>query len=361
MTGGKFVIRDEVIENFSIWTRLEPETVKANIKEIEDMQRINTLLDLNVMGPMERVARRLMHRILLYTPKEHRHLITDTIKRLRQLVRKDLIEVPHCIFVEIYLDLIRKLNIKPLDWRGLKSCVCLTHDVDSAEGYEFINKVLQLEKQLKTRSTYNFLTGWGYKVDRDLLKELSDNNFEIGLHGWTHDIALGCRNKNRIKSELSRAMDELGVPIEGFRAPAFSITRSLLEVLVQLGIKYDSSMKMMSCYAQGVESAYPYRYPGVNIWEIPLTIQDDRIFRDLHLSCEEGLGVVKELTTRVSEVGGVTVINTHPRLLKFKYRFYEDLLHWLLRQPDMLICPMNEVVALMEERVQKGKTLTIRQ
>ena len=355
MYNNRLKIRDEVIENLSIWTKLDSGVIRENLNNFKNMERVNNLLDLEIIPPFEAIARRLLHKILLYSPKKYRYKITDSVKKLRQLIRKDLIEIPHCIFVEIYLDLIKRLNAIPLQWKGYKACVCLTHDIDSKDDYEFINKLSGLEKQFNVRSTYNFLTNWEYRVDPTLLKELSENHFEIGLHGWTHDIALGCRDKSRIKSELTRALEELNFPVKGFRAPAFSITKTLIEVLAELDIKYDSSMKTLSCYGQGVETPYPYKYPGIDIWEIPVTIQDDRIFRDLHLSCEEGLGVMKELTMRTKEVGGVTVINSHPRLVKIKFRFYEELLNWLVQQSDILICPMEEVVDLMERRVKEFK------
>jgi peptidoglycan/xylan/chitin deacetylase (PgdA/CDA1 family) len=348
-------IREDVLNNLSLWTSLSPDFISSTIGNQEKIKKINSLLDLNIIPPSEALYRRVLHKTLLHSPINYRLKITDSVKKLRQFVRKDLIEIPHCTFVEIYLDLIRRPGALPLSWNGNKACVCLCHDVDSKECYDFIPKLVDLEKHFKVRSTYNFLTNWEYKVEHSLLKELSDNNFEVGLHGWTHDIALGCRDRKRIKNELSRALDVLGMPVKGFRAPAFSITKSLLEVLSELGIKYDSSMKTLSCYGQGVETPYPYRFPNIDIWEIPLTIQDDRIFRDLHLSCEEGLGVIKELTSRTIQVNGVTVINTHPRLVKHKFSFYKDLLDWLVRQPEIFICPMNEVIGLMGQRVNKFK------
>ena len=77
------------------------------------------------------------------------------------------------------------------------------------------------------------------------------------------------------------------------------------------------------------------------------------MFRDQHLSCEEGFGIVKELTKRIANVGGVTVINTHPRILKEKFRFYQDLLEWLSYRKDFLVSPTGKVVDFMEKRYAK--------
>lgn len=351
----KLIISQDVLDNLALWTALDPELIRDELNNTERIKRMNGLLNIKGILLSEEISRRILHKMLVYTPKKYRYVITDSVKKIRQLIRKELIEIPHCIFVEEYFKLVKRFNAVPLSWNGFKGCVCLTHDVDSEECYNFVEKTFVLEKRFGIRSTYNFLANWGYRLERNLLKTISDSKFEIGLHGWTHDIALGCRSRERIRKELSMALDLLGVPVKGFRAPAFSVTDRLLEVVAELGIKYDSSKKTISCYGQAVETPYPYRYPGIDIWEIPLTVQDDRLFRDLHLSCEEGLGVVKELIARTIQVGGVAVINTHPRLVKLRLRFYEDLISWLVEEKGVLIATMSEVIDIMEKREKEIK------
>lgn len=342
-----------IILNLALWLKVSPDRVRKCLDR-EEINKLRGLLDLEVVSFPEGLARKALYSFIHHLPEDGRYLVTDTIKRLRHLIRKELMEIPHCEFVKTYLDLRKKLKVKPLTWnKGKRAVVCLTHDVDSARCYDFIADIVEIEKKFNLRSTFNFLTNWGYKIEPSLLKELKKEGFEIGLHGYTHDLALGRRSKKKIRYVLKKAIEELDFPVKGFRAPAFAITRRLLEVLEELGIRYDSSLKVVSVYGQGVQTPYPYLYPGLNIWEVPLTIQDDRLFRDQHLSCEEGFGIVKELTKRIANVGGVTVINTHPRILKEKFRFYQDLLEWLSCRKDFLVCPTGEVVDFMEKRYAK--------
>ena len=339
-----------MLENIALWLGVSPQTIKDHSLLLAEAPRLNNKLDLKVIGPGEAVLRKGFQVVLSRCSEKVRYLITDSLKKWRQLIRKDLVEIDQCAFVDVYITLLKALNLKPMDWNGYKACVCLSHDVDSSEGYKFIADLISLENKFGVKSTFNFLTDWGYKIERTLLRDLTSDGFEIGLHGFRHDIAFGLSPEWKIRDQLRRSLDILGVQVKGFRAPAFSITRRLLKILVELGIKYDSSMKTLSCYGAGVETCYPYRYPGIEIWEVPLTFQDDRIFRDLHLSNEEGLGVIKEISSGISDVFGVTVINTHPRLLKRRLGFYEKLLSWLSSMDNMWICPMGEMIDFMEKR-----------
>jgi peptidoglycan/xylan/chitin deacetylase (PgdA/CDA1 family) len=227
----------------------------------------------------------------------------------------------------------------------------LSHDIDIKEDYLYMEEVFKLNKKYKLVSGFNLLTNWGYKIDNSFLREIRDNGFEIGLHGYTHDIAIGIRSEKRIRKELSLALKEFDFPVSGYRAPAFAISRRLLKILKELGIKYDSSMKTTSCYSsQSAEVFYPYKYPNIGIWEVPLTIQDDRVFRDLHLSNEEALGVIKELVTRIMDIGGVCVINNHPSLIHKKRYYYVELLKWLASLHDIWVARIDDVVKFMEER-----------
>lgn len=343
---------ESVLKNLALWLNI-------SIKELKELGEIfpehsneyyQNILDSQVICLKEGLIRRFTHKIVKYLKESNRYYILDAIKRLRQLKRKELVEIAQCRFVALDRELRKQLKIPPINWQGKKAVVCLSHDIDSIEDYKDSYQIYQLNKKYGLVSTFNFLTHWGYKIDRNFLKELSNNGFEVGLHGYTHDIAIGIRSAERIKRELSLALEEMDYPVKGYRAPAFAVTPRLLKILKELGFQYDSSMKTVSCYGQAVETFYPYRYPNINIWEIPLTIQDDRIFRDLNLSNEEGLGVIKELTQRIIDIGGVMVINNHPKLVNDKIYYYEELLKWIANLDNVWVTTTGKVIDFMEKR-----------
>lgn len=343
----------DIVNNLSIWLGVS----KDRLIELEvilsekDNSFFENVLDSNTIGFKEALIRRTTHKLVKYLRESKRYHILNSIKKIRQFFRKDLIEISHCRFVELDRELRDKLSIPPINWNGNRGVICLSHDIDSKEDYGYVKEICGLNKKYNLIGGFNFLTDWGYQIDKYFLEEIHNNGFEIGLHGYTHDIAVGFRSKERIKRELSMAIKKIDFPVKGYRAPAFAVSKRLLEVLKELGIKYDSSMKTISCYSpQSAEVFYPYRYPGVGIWEIPLTIQDDRMFRDLHLSNEEATGVIKELASKIIEIGGVCVINNHPALIQKKIYYYEELLDWISSLRDVWVTRMDKLIEFMEER-----------
>jgi len=343
---------ENIIKNLSIWLKISPEKIKSlgEILPAEPNSYYEGLLDLEILSQFEGNIRRFVHKIVKCLKEKDKYFVLDTLKKFRQLKRKGLIEISECRFVKLDKILREKLSIPPIDWNGKKAVICLSHDIDSQPDYDFCPEIVKLNQKYNIKSNFNFLTDAGYNPEPEFLKKLKEGGFEIGLHGHTHDIAIGIRPEKRIKKELTLAIEKLNTPIYGYRAPAFALTKRVLRVLKQLGLKYDSSIKSISCYGQAVETFYPYRYPGIGIWELPLTIQDDRIFRDLHLSCEEGLGVIKEITKRIIDAGGVIVINNHPRLVQQKLYYYKELLKWISSLDNVWVTTPIELINFMENR-----------
>jgi polysaccharide deacetylase family protein (PEP-CTERM system associated) len=76
------------------------------------------------------------------------------------------------------------------------------------------------------------------------LREINDHKHDLGSHGWAHNRPLNMDVDNfnqevlRCKMELEQM---LGKSIAGYRAPCFSLDRERLNILKEVGYKYDSS------------------------------------------------------------------------------------------------------------------------
>ena len=70
------------------------------------------------------------------------------------------------------------------------------------------------------------------------------NGHRLALHNATH-VAPMDQDPEEFRTKLKSAKEELqntfGVPVEGFRAPCFSMDRQRLDILQELGFRYDSS------------------------------------------------------------------------------------------------------------------------
>lgn len=77
------------------------------------------------------------------------------------------------------------------------------------------------------------------------IRMITDRGHEVGNHSLTHEPWLHLYPKGQIRDELSTthtAITEVaGQEPRGFRGPGFSWSRDLLEVLLELGYRYDAS------------------------------------------------------------------------------------------------------------------------
>ena len=79
---------------------------------------------------------------------------------------------------------------------------------------------------------------------KERLRAINEYKHDLGSHGWAHQRPLNMSRESfgqevfKCKGELE---DLLGKSISGYRAPCFSLDRERLDILHQVGYKYDSS------------------------------------------------------------------------------------------------------------------------
>jgi polysaccharide deacetylase family protein (PEP-CTERM system associated) len=147
------------------------------------------------------------------------------------------------------------LEIPHADWAGYEDRI-------EPVGHRLLN----LLDETGTRATFFVL---GYVAERHpaIVREIAARGHEIATHGYSHSFIYD-QTPEMFRREMSRAIDHLedttGQKVLGHRAPFFSITRQslwALEVLGELGIRYDSSIFPVLNYRYGIESAprWPYK------------------------------------------------------------------------------------------------------
>ena len=110
-----------------------------------------------------------------------------------------------------------------------------------------VNILLDLFSEHNVKSTM-FILGEIAVEYPDLVRKMASYGHEIGVHGYYHDQIFKLtpqKAKKHIYKAKALLEEVTGQPVYGFRAPAFSIfeeTKWCLEVLADLGFKYDSSI-----------------------------------------------------------------------------------------------------------------------
>lgn len=161
-------------------------------------------------------------------------------------------------------------------------------EIDMNDWGQFVPRIenglrvlLDLCAQAGVHATF-FVLGRQAEKTPLLMREVSELGHEIACHGYSHRFIYYQRPAD-FRQEVRRAkrvLEEItGQPVLGFRAPFFSITQKslwALDILLEEGFKYDSSLFPVFNYRYGVASAtrLPGNIPtpsGNSIFEIPLS------------------------------------------------------------------------------------------
>jgi polysaccharide deacetylase family protein (PEP-CTERM system associated) len=146
--------------------------------------------------------------------------------------------------------MLNALSIDLEDWyQGLTSTA---QRVDRWPAYEQrvvrnTQRLLAILDQAGVKATF-FVLGYVADAFPELVRQVADAGHEIGLHGYFHRQVFRLHPEEfREDVERGRAAVEQasGKKVAGYRAPMFSITRKsvwALEVLAELGFRYDSSV-----------------------------------------------------------------------------------------------------------------------
>lgn len=257
---------------------------------------------------------------------------------------------------------------------GKKFAVCLTHDIDevypskldiifsaakfsvqyqikSASKMLFskINKrwnplwnfkdIMALEEKYGTKSSFYFLTidkdnlDFNFKIE-DLEHEIgniADNGWEIGLHGGHKAY----NNLEEMKKNKQRLEKSLGKKVIGYRNHYLRFkVPDTWELLSKAGFKYDTTLGWdIVGFRNGM--CHPFKpfnlitNKEIDILEIPLTIMDAGLFKNMRLDIKAAWKITKHLVDIVKKYNGVVTILWHNTFMTGEnLKFYEKLLKY---------------------------------
>lgn len=143
-------------------------------------------------------------------------------------------------------------------------------------------RILDMLARRNTRATF-FVLGWVARKHPEIAREIAAAGHEVASHGMTHRLVYTQTPQEfRAETRDAKALleDQCQQPVIGYRAATYSITqRSLwaLDVIAELGFKYDSSIFPMRHDRYGIPDAHPLphvlRTPaGASLVEFPISV-----------------------------------------------------------------------------------------
>jgi predicted glycosyltransferase len=232
----------------------------------------------------------------------------------------------------------------PNSWRGWpgkkRFALILNHDVDTARGLKNCPNLMNIEKKLNFRSSFNFVAE-DYFVPPSLRQSLNESGFEVGIHGLKHDGKLFINRKSfEIKAR------RINIYLKEWNAVGFASPSMLRnhEWMTDFDINYACSTFDTDPFepqSEGMHTIFPF-FVTSNITkrtyvELPYTLpQDHSLFIILR---EKDNNIWKQKVDWIAENGGMALLNTHPDYMNFEdtpfsfeqypVSYYIDLLEYI--------------------------------
>ena len=232
----------------------------------------------------------------------------------------------------------------PSGWRGWpegkKFALVLTHDVESSAGLAKCSQLMQLEREMGFRSSFNFIPEGEYRMTRKFREELGKNGFEVGIQDLKHDGKLFQSREafRRGARQINRYLREWGAV--GFRS-GFMFHN--LEWAHDLDVEYssctfdtdpfepqpddvgtifpfwvprpNSGIKPDSALDSSSSRATHHSSPASGYVELPYTLpQDSTLFLVLSEPTPE---IWLRKLDWIVQHGGMALVNVHPDYLRF--------------------------------------------
>jgi len=108
-------------------------------------------------------------------------------------------------------------------------------------------RLMDMFDEAQVKATF-FVLGWVADKNRSLIIEIAERGHEVACHGYSHQLIYNqTREVFREETVRSKSLleDIVQVPVRGYRAASYSITRDslwALDILAEAGFDYDSSI-----------------------------------------------------------------------------------------------------------------------
>jgi len=197
-------------------------------------------------------------------------------------------------------------------WPGdARWAMVLTHDVERAGGYAYVDELAALEAEQGLRAAWYFVPERDYRVDDALVARLRDGGLEVCVHGLHHD------GRDLQPGVFERRLPAMQAYAErwgsvGFRSPS---TQRSHEAISALGCDHDSSYSDVARFEpQGGGSCSWHPYFIGDVVELPITMPMDHTLFEL-LGHQDGR-IWVEKAAFLRERGGMGMLLTHPDYLR---------------------------------------------
>jgi len=221
--------------------------------------------------------------------------------------------------------------------KGLK---CISQMYSKKKPMWNFSEITDLEEKYGAKSTFFFLvdepSNWDYNYPiedcADVIKDLLNNRWEVGLHGG-HDTYNSADEMKKGKERLERILKK---PVAGYRNHylRFRVPDTWVS-LQEAGFLYDSTFGYADCAGFRNGMCHPFRPYNLNtkkpleLIEIPLAIMDGTLENYMRLDAANSWKIIKKLIDTVEGCNGVISILWHNHgFFEEQKELYEKILKY---------------------------------
>jgi hypothetical protein len=206
---------------------------------------------------------------------------------------------------------------------GQRFAFVLTHDIETQEGQAHTRAVADLDGSFGFRSSFNFVLEL-YPLDHELITDLRQRGFEIGVHGMKHDGKLFNSYVEFMRQAKCINTHSKELDAVGFRSPLMMRNPEWMQALE---IEYDLSFFDTDPYEPmpgGTMSIWPFLLG--QFVELPYTLVQDHTLTVVLGETTPRLWLEK--VDFIERYHGMVLVNTHPDYLSdpLTWKIYADFL-----------------------------------
>ena len=222
-----------------------------------------------------------------------------------------------------------------------------------------VPRILETYRRLGIKQSF-FIPGWCIETYPDAIEAILAGGHEIGHHGYLHEDPIDAPNQRRwFEKALAAHHKYCGGSPAGYRAPVYNINQEVVDLLIEHGFRYDSSM-MADDIPYSLETAHG------KLWEMPVHWGTDDWPPFAHYAeigymmpvkaPSSGLASFWEEFDAAYAAGGFFMLIVHPFLTGrlARWRQVEAWLEKTLNTKDVWFARLDQIADHLDNIVSSG-------
>jgi len=223
-----------------------------------------------------------------------------------------------------------------------------------------IPRILKTYERLGIKQSF-FIPGWCLENYPDAVEAILKGGHEIGHHGWIHEdpIATAGNQREWIEKALKSHERICGQRPRGYRAPVYNVTQKVVDLLIEHGFKYDSSLMADDIpYLMKTANGELYEAPvhwGTDDWP-PFAHYDEIGYMMPVRSPSQGLAGFWEEFEAHYEAGGFFMLIVHPFLTGrlARWRLVEQWLEQTMKDHSVWFASLEDIIGHVAAQREAG-------